>query len=134
LLEVPIDRYFWDAATQTATWAGPITEHATLGPLTTLTAATPIGNANILGAIRARKPVILRGRYTEPGGGADFHWMLATSYTVDPAGAVTALIANDPRTGRQLRIDPITKKVIDPTNATIATFRADAYRTVTLAP
>src|SRR5262249_866840 len=77
---VPIDRYFWDDAAQKARWTGPVTQHASLGPVTAIAAAEPIAQGNIIGPIKARRAVLIRGTFDESGGGTGTHWMLATSF------------------------------------------------------
>ena len=122
-----IDKYYWDDATQTTTWTGPVTTHATLGTTQTLAAATPIDTTNIIGMLDTRQPVIISG----PSGGVT-HFMLATLYTTDTGGNVTALIANDPWTGKQVWIDPTTKQVVSPSNFPLAGWSVKHYRSVTL--
>jgi hypothetical protein len=58
--------------------------------------------------------------------------MLATSFITDSDGHVTALVADDPWTGLQVRIDAQTKQVIAPADFPLAGFTVDAYETVTL--
>ena len=82
---------------------------------------------------RADKIVLLRGPYTA-GATVKTHWMLATSFTVSAAGAVTAVVANDPWTGRQVRIDPATKRVSSPLLFPLAGFKINGFQVVTLKP
>lgn len=131
LKSVSIDRYFWDDATQTATFAGPVTEHATLGPLMSLGNAQ-MANSNVIGQINLKKLVILRGVYTKSGGGAGVHWMLATMDTRNPDNTISAVVANDPWIGVQVTIDPVTKTVVSPANFPLMGFRVDGYRAVTV--
>jgi len=131
LRQVKIDRYFWDDATQRAKWAGIIRQYATLGSAVPLAGAA-IGDANIIGALKARNVVIIHGRYDLPGGGTAFHWMLATLFTSDSNNVTITLVANDPWTGQQVHIDPITRHVVQPANFPLANFHVDAYRVVTL--
>jgi hypothetical protein len=56
--------------------------------------------------------------------------MLATSFIVDGGGTVTAVVANDPWTGRQVRIDPSTKTVTSPTDFPLENFKVIGFRTV----
>ncbi len=131
LQTVAIDKYFWDDDSQTATWAGPVTTYATLGSLLSLDPATPIGDGNIVGPLKSKHVVIVRGHYDGEGGSAT-HWMLATLFTTDGAGATTNLIANDPWTGTQVWIDPTTHQVVRPANFPLTNFTVDGYRVVTL--
>lgn len=126
-----IDKYYWDDATQTATWAGPVTSHATLGAVHSIPAATPIDNTNVIVQLRARKVVIVRGTYTKAGK-IIAHDMLATLYTSDSNGNVTALVANDPWTGKQVKIDPGTKQVVWPSGFPLSGWTVKSYWPVTL--
>jgi hypothetical protein len=83
--------------------------------------------------MRREKLVILRGTFTRNGGGAK-HWVLGTLFREDSSGSVTAVVANDPWTGRQVTIDPLTKQVIAPADFPLANFTIDAYRPVILLP
>jgi hypothetical protein len=129
---VKIDRYFWDDATQTATWAGPVTQHATLGSLLTLGPSDPINDSNIIGPLKSRNVVVIRGQYDVSGGGTATHWMVATLFTVNDSNVTTGLVANDPWTGQQVTIDPATRQVTRPANFPLTNFRVDAYRVMTL--
>jgi hypothetical protein len=131
LVNTKIDRFFWDDATQTTFWRGPVKLYAQLGSMTTITAATPLNNANVVGSMNAGKLVILRGTYRK-GGANETHWMLGTLYTKDSGNNVDAIVANDPFTGQQVRIDPATKAVISPANFPLKNFRVNGYRPVTL--
>jgi len=132
LQDVAIDRYFWDDSRQKARWRGPVTQHASLGPLTAIAATTAIGDDNVIGPLRARDMVLLRGRYKQPGGGSGTQWMLATSFTTDADGNVDTVVADDPWTGLQVRIDPATKRVIAPAGFPLARFTVNAFERVTL--
>ncbi len=132
LTGIKIDRYFWDDATQKTTWTGPVTSFASLSGVRSLSSGTTIGDSNIVGALKGRKAVILRGRYTAENGRATIHWMLATLFTSDGSGTTTALVADDPWTGQQVRIDPTTHMVTKPANFPLAGFRVDGYQVVTL--
>ena len=46
--------------------------------------------------------------------------------------AVIGLIANDPYTGKQVRIHPTTKKVVSPTGFPLTTFKVTSFRVITL--
>ena len=63
-----------------------------------------------------------------PGG---THCLLATSYTVSGA-TPNALLALDPYTGQQVRINLTTKKVFSPANFPLTTFKVTSYRVITL--
>ena len=93
---------------------------------TKVPAATPINNSNIIGAMKARKIVIIRGLY-EKAKGKTSHWMLATMFTTDKNGATNAIAANDPWTGRQVLIDAATKRVIWPADFPLKNFTVDTY-------
>jgi hypothetical protein len=132
LVNTKIDRFFWDDATQTTFWRGPVKIYAQLGSMTAIAAATPLNNANVVGSMNAGKLVILRGVYRK-GGATETHWMLGTLYTKDSGNNVDAIVANDPFTGKQVRIDPTTKTVQSPANFPLQHFRVNGYRPVTLA-
>jgi hypothetical protein len=129
LQNVKIDKYYWHDATQTTTFSGPITTHATLGPMKTIAAATPLDGTNVVGEMNAHRAVILRGTYKKAGGGAATHYMLGTLYTKLGAN-VSTIVANDPYTGTQIEISPKTKTVVTP-NFPLAGFVVDGYRSVT---
>jgi hypothetical protein len=131
LKDVLIDEYFWDDATQTATWRGPVRGYASLGSLTAIPAAQPLDLTNVIDPLRHHEPVIIRGRYRKSGGGRTTHWMLATSFIVDGVGTVTAIVANDPWTGQQVRIDPFTKMVASPAAFPLENFKVNGFRVVT---
>src|SRR5262249_22228584 len=114
LQDVKIDRYFWKDATQTTTFAGPVTAHATLGPMKPIAASTPLNAANDIGQLNARRRVTRRGTYARAGGGTGTHHMLATLYTKTASDGVNTVVANDPFTGGQVEISPATKRVTTP--------------------
>jgi hypothetical protein len=107
LQTVPIDD-FWIDRRQQAKFQGPVTEHASLGAVTSIAAADPIDEDNVIGALRRRQAALIRGSFQQQGGGSGTQWMLATSFITDSNGHVTALVADDPWTGLQVRIDPQT--------------------------
>jgi hypothetical protein len=129
LKDVKIDKYFWKDATQTTTFAGPITTHATLGLMKPIAAATPLNATNVIGQLNLRRLVILRGTYAKAGGGTGTHHMLATLYTKTASNAVSTVVANDPFTGRQVEINPATKRVTTPFPLT--NFTVNGYEAVT---
>jgi hypothetical protein len=129
LKDVKIDKYYWHDATQTTTFSGPITTHATLGTMKTIAAATPLNGTNVIGQLNLRHLVILRGTYSKAGGGTATHYMLATLYTKTATNAVSTVVANDPFTGTQIEIDPTTKRVT--TAFPLQNFIVDGYQTVT---
>ena len=132
LKNVAIDRYFWDDATRKTTFKGPIKSYATLGPFAAIPAASPLDAANVIGVMNTRDSVvILRGRYNRDGN-AVAHWMLGTLYIDDGTGTPLAIIAHDPWTGRQVRIDPVTKRVVAPADFPLAGFKINGYRAVKL--
>lgn len=128
---VKIDTHFWNDATKTASWTGPVTTYAELGPVQSL-AGQQLGGGNVVGAMVLNDVVLMRGTFDRPGGGTGKHWMLGTLFTRDGGGAVTAVLANDPWTGRQVKIDPTTKRVASPADFPLENFTLDAYRTVTI--
>jgi hypothetical protein len=127
LRDVKIDRYFWHDSTETTTFAGPITQHASLGTFQNIASTQPLDDTNVIGALKTRKLVaILRGQFS---GGT--HFMLATLFTLDTHGVVTAVVANDPWTGKQVRIDPRTKHVVSP-GFPLTDFTVNGFQTVTI--
>ena len=131
LKKAKISRY-WDDASQTATWQGEVALHATLGTLKPITAGARLDSTNVIGAMQKQKLVILRGTYTTASGGSATHWMLGTLFTRDNSDKLGAVVAHDPWTGRQVMIDPATKKVFSPASFPLAKFRVNGYRQVTL--
>jgi hypothetical protein len=131
LKEVKIDKYFWDDATRTTTWQGPVTTRATLGTFAAIAANAALNDSNVIGAMKTSQLVLLRGTYTKANGNSAKHWLLGTLYTTF-GNAVGAVIANDPWTGDQVMIDPATRKVVSPANYPLANFRIDGYQPVTL--
>ena len=127
LKAIKIDTTYWHDSTQTTTFNGTLTSHATRGAVIALAAATPISAANILGHLKANKVVLISGPSA-----VGTHSMLATSYQTDSAGTVIGLIANDPYTGKQVRIHPTTKKVVSPTGFPLTTFKVTSFRVITL--
>ena len=128
LKDVKIDKYFWKDATQTTTFAGPLTTHATLGAMKPIAAATPLNAANVIGQLNIRRLVILRGTYAKAGGGIGTHHMLATLYTKTASNGVNTVVANDPFTGTQVEINPTTKRVTTP--FPLKNFTVNGYRAV----
>ena len=126
LNNVKIDTYFWDDANEKATWTGPVTGHASLSKV-----ISRIGNlSGVVAWLKKQRPVILRGTYNN-GTLKVRHWLLATLFTTDSKGTLTAVIADDPWTGLQVRLDPITRQVISPPNFPLAGFTVDAYQAMT---
>jgi hypothetical protein len=128
LKNVKVNKYFWHDATQTTTFSGPITTHATLGALKTLAPAAHLDGSNVVGQMNAHRLVILRGTFTK-GGSTVIHYMLGSLYTKNGA-AVKTIVANDPWTGTQVEVDPVTRKVVTP-GFPLATFKVNGYRAVT---
>jgi hypothetical protein len=126
-----IDEFFWNDTTQTATWSGPVTTHATLSSPLALPAGTQIDDSNIIGPLKTKHVVIVSGAYDLPGGGTASHSMLATLFTADASNVTTNLIANDPWTGTQVWIDPATHQVVRPAGFPLTNFTVDGYQTVT---
>jgi hypothetical protein len=128
---VKIDRYFWDSDTKTAAWRGPVRQHARLGRLNTLGTNTLLDEQRITRALRNRKLVILRATNAA---GTVTHWLLATLYTSNRKGSLVRIIAHDPWTGRQIEINPLTKKITAPRPVPVRIKRViiDGYQVVTL--
>lgn len=127
-----IDQDFWHDATKKTTWAGLVTQHATLGSVVTLGADDTINDSNIIGPLKSRNVVLIRGQYNKSDTVTTDHWMLATLFTADSSNVTTALVANDPWTGQQVFIDPATRRVTRPANFPLVNFRVNGYRVVTL--
>jgi hypothetical protein len=128
LKNVKIDKYFWHDATQTTTFSGPVAAHATLGALKTLAANAHLDATNVTGQMNVHRLVILRGTYKK-GAVTATHYMLGTMYT-KKGTAVQTIVANDPWTGTQVEISPVTRKVVTP-NFPLATFKVNGYQPVT---
>lgn len=131
LQDVKIDRFFWNDAARKAALAGPFAAQLRLGALTPLAANARLTGANVIEALNTRRLAILRGSYTTDKGVTATHWMLATLYTKSGAG-IGAVIANDPWTGRQVEIDPVTKKVVSPDDFPLKNFRVNAFQTAAI--
>lgn len=119
---------FWNAATKQAVWTAPGPTYATLGAVKPIGAT--ISQANVIGELKLRHPVLIGGVYQKAGLN-HAHWMLATSFIVTGT-TVTALVADDPWTGQQVRISPTTRKVIDPAGFPLTDFTVSQYQAVTL--
>jgi hypothetical protein len=127
LRRAKIDRHFWHDATQRTTFAGPITQFATLGGFRTVAPAA--GLTAVVNLLNGRQAVILRGTYTSANGHKATHWMLATLSTRE-GRQVGAIIANDPWTGTQVEISPVTKTVVSP-DFPLAHFKVDGFQSIT---
>jgi hypothetical protein len=127
LKNVKIDKYFWRDTTQTTTFRGPVTAHATLGAMKTLAANAHLDATNVAGQMNAHRLVILRGTYKK-GAVTATHYMLGTMYTKKGAG-VRTIVANDPWTGTQVEISPISRKVVTP-GFPLPTFKVNGYQPV----
>ena len=133
LEDVDIDKYFWDDATQTTTWAGPVTQHATKQNVFVSIAKTaPLSTANVIGAMNQQKLVILRGTYVQSGGGGAIHYVLGTLYTKTAGGSPNVVVANDPWTGTQIAISAASKQVVAPAGFPLAHFKVDGYEAVAI--
>jgi hypothetical protein len=130
LANIKIDKTYWHDATQTATFNGPVTNHAMLGPVKPIASAAKLDHKNVIGQLNMHRLVILSGTYTLLGGGTATHSMLATLYTKS-GKAVRSVVANDPMTGTQVEISPKTKRVITP-NFPVPSFVVTNYRCVTM--
>jgi hypothetical protein len=126
---VKINKYFWHDATQTTTFSGPVTAHATLGAMVAIAADKPLDATNVIGKLSAQNWVMLRGTYKKPGGGTATHYMLATLYT-KKGTSIDLVIANDPFTGEQVAISPTTKTVVEPQNFPLTGFKVNGYATI----
>lgn len=120
---------FWDGSA--AVWQGAVKGHAALGAQTGIASGARLGRRNVIGPLRADRVVLLRGSYTTAAA-VKTHWVLATSFTVDSAGVVTGVVANDPWTGRQVTIDPATKRVVSPVPFPLSGFTVNGFQVVTL--
>jgi hypothetical protein len=128
---VAIDKYFWDDEAEKTRFKGPLTDYVTLGKLTKIPAGERLSDGNVVGAFALGKLVILRGKFKREGGGTGTHWMLGTLHTEKSIGKVTAVLADDPWTGRQVSVDPKTKRVTTP-GFPLEDFEVDAFQEVTL--
>jgi hypothetical protein len=131
LKRVKIDTYFWNDANMSARWAGPVRRFANLGPLRRIGDAVAIGDANVIGPLKSRRVVVIRGSFRQNRERVD-HWMLATLFRTNEAGDVTHLVAHDPWTGRQVLIDPATKRVVSPARFPLADFQVEGFQVVTI--
>ena len=130
LQNVKIDQFFWNDATQKATFTGPVTLHASLGQYTALQ-NKPLNGTNVVGQMNARRLVLLRGSFRKEDGTAGVHWMLGTLYIRNPDGSLGAIVAHDPQTGRQVMIDPVSRSVMS-ANFPLRNFKVNAYQSVTV--
>jgi len=126
-----IDKYFWNDVTRTATWRGPVTTRATLGTFAAIPAGVTLNDTDVISEMNSARLVMLRGRYTTAGGASARHWLLGTLHT-KRGKKVSAIVANDPWTGKQVTIDPATKRVVSPENFPLNNFTVDGYQPVTL--
>jgi hypothetical protein len=131
LVDVKIDRYFWDDETQTASWRGPIQTYLGLGALTNIPRGRPLNVANVIGRMNNGRLVILRGSYRKTDGSLATHWLLGTMYTAADGGSIRRVVANDPASGSQVEIHPNTKRVVTP-DFPLADFRVNGYRAVAI--
>jgi hypothetical protein len=127
LKDVKIDRHFWRDSTGTTSFAGPVAQRAIIGNVVTIGAAANLNS--VVNILKAQRLVILRGTFTGANGGTRTHWMLATLFTKDANGNAAAIVANDPWTGRQVEIDPRSKKVVWPSDFPLANFKIDGFQT-----
>ena len=124
-----IDFYFWEDSVQRSYWQGPVKDFAVLGRLTALGPTQSLVDSDLLRALQNDRVAVVRGAYDGPNGPTP-HWMLATSYTVDPGGALSRIFANDPWTGRQVQIDPDSKMVAGSAVFPLWNWRMDGYQVV----
>ncbi len=127
LSDVPIDA-FWDVAKKAAVWGGAVREHAAIGALLSV-AGQALGSANVKPVLDSDKAAILTGTYTNAAGAKQRHWVLATSYTLDSQRALKDIVANDPWTGTQVKIDPVSKLVVSQ-GFPLTGFTVDGYQVV----
>jgi hypothetical protein len=90
---------------------------------------TSLLNSDLIRALGEDRVVAVRGSYEGPSR-IEPHWMLATSYTVDSAGTVNRIVANDPWTGKQVQIDPNTRSVVAPTPFPLRNWQINGYQIV----
>ena len=67
LKNVAVDMYFWHDATQTTTFAGPVTNYATILRHHTIEKTARLDASNVIGHLNSRRVVILQGTYTPTG-------------------------------------------------------------------
>jgi hypothetical protein len=127
LKNVKINKYFWHDATQTTTFSGPVTTHATLGALKPLAANAHLDATNVAGQMNVHRLVILRGTFVKSGATVT-HYMLGTMYTKQGTGVKT-VVANDPWTGTQVEISPTSRMVVTP-GFPLPTFKVNGYQPV----
>jgi hypothetical protein len=118
---------FWNDTTLVAKPNAALKLHATFGSFKAIAATAAITDSNVIGPIRTRHVVIIRGNVNGVG-----YFMLATSFIPDSTGKPAQLVANDPWIGRQVRIDVKTKKVVAPSTFPLAAFKVASYAVVTL--
>ena len=85
-----------------------MTIYATLGAFQSVAPSASLNN--VVARMENEKLVLLRGTY-ERGGQTARAWMLGTLFTSKDDGTLIAVVANDPFTGEQVEIDPVTKMV-----------------------
>lgn len=120
---------FWQAST--GGFPGPIANYITLGAKTAVAANTSLNATAAVPALKAGKVVLLHGTVT---GKPEGHWVLATSVVVNSGNVVTRLTADDPFTGGQVWIDPVTKRAVSSPAFTLPNFKIDAFQVVTVKP
>jgi hypothetical protein len=130
LKDAKIDRFFWHDRTQTATFSGPVTAHASIGAFTPIAARAPLNDNNVVGKLKANRLVILRGSYRRPNGATGKHWLLATLFTSRANGAVVEVVGNDPWIGEQVTINLRSKTVTSPADFPLNGFKVDGYQAV----
>jgi hypothetical protein len=97
-----------------------IPDHLSRGPVETNLASLPSGS----------QLLIIQGTANTSAGQSMAHYMLGTS--VSGTGASKIIIANDPYSGTQVKIDAQTGQVINPPPGyKKIDFTADSYRTLT---
>ena len=126
LIKARIDNY-WHDATRTTTLTGAITNYIAIETMKPIAPAVRLNGNVVIGALKVGRWVILRGTYKKPNGARATHYMLATMYSLYPNGLPALVFANDPFTGEQVAIDPVTKKVVQPQGFPLAGFIVDGY-------
>ena len=127
LKDVKIDEYFWNDATQQTSFSGPVTIYASLGAFQSVAPSASLNG--VVARMENENLVLLRGTY-ERGGQTARAWMLGTLFTSKNDGTLIAVVANDPFTGEQVEIDPVTKMVRPSATFPLTNFKVDGFRRV----
>jgi hypothetical protein len=123
---------FWRDASQEPRWSGPVKTFAKLGEAIDLGRDDVIDGTNVIGQLRRNRFVLLRGTYKDRDRIDREHWVLATSIIKDEAGTITAVVANDPWTGTQIEISPMTRTVSRPADFALRKFKVKGFQAAIL--